>query len=230
MDSHRLTRFLPAARTAAIASSLATVAMFLLPNAAFAATPIGSPVGNTSCVAGYDVVQASSSGPSYTVPAGGGSITSWSTMAGGPGFLGPARLEVWRPKTAGVYTLVGISAPEALTARILNTFPVNIGVQAGDLLGLNVVDQMLCLQTTTAAAGFVGFSYDPIPVAGTDKAMTVPTLPFELNVAAMVTASTPVSRGCNESGDGSRNARCREKEKDKDKVKVKDKDKAKDHE
>lgn len=223
MPSQRVTKLHPAARIAALASSFAVASMLLLPNAAFAAgTSIGSAAGKLTCVAGYDVVQTSSGGPSYKVPAGGGSITSWSTMAGGPGFTGQARLEVWRLKTGSTYTLVGISAAQTLTAGVLNTFTTNIKVQAGDLLGLQVVGPMLCLQPTTLASDTIAFSAvaNTTPAVGGVQTMTSNYGPYTLDVAATVTATAPTG-GCAKITNLKAKARCEAKarhdKRDKDK-------------
>jgi hypothetical protein len=219
MDSHRLARFLPAARTGAIASSLATVAILLLPHVAFAATPIGSAAGTVPCNPGFDIVQSSSSGPSYTVPVGGGSITSWSTLAG-PGDVGPAQLEVWRLKSPGLYTLVGISPSEALTPSTTpNTFQVNIAVKAGDLLGLHVDGPLRCLLKTTSTSDTIAQTDVATPAVGLDQALTPDFFPYHLNVAATLGATAPGTEGCDQSGESSGNAQCSEKDKAKDKSK-----------
>lgn len=209
------------ARIGVVASSLAAVATLLFSNVAFAAsTPIGSAAGTKNCVADYDFVQISATGKSYTVPAGGGSITSWSTLVGADlANMGPARLEVWR-LALGTYTLVGIGASETLTPGTLNTFPANIAVQGGDLLGLHVGGQMLCLQPTAVATDIVGFAYNPTP--GVDQTI-VQAAGFQLNVAAIVgtTAVPPPPVRCDQKGESKANAKCKDKDKDKDKEKEK---------
>lgn len=83
----------------------------------------------------YDEVQASvEGGASYTVPTAG-VLTSWSTNEGPGG--GPLGLKVFRP-VGGSYLVVGQDGPRSLTRNALNTFPVNIPVQAGDVLGVAV--------------------------------------------------------------------------------------------
>src|SRR5260370_5469047 len=62
-------------------------AALLLPSTALAATTeIGSAQGTVDCtntgLSGVNTVQVTSSGDSYTVPAGGTSITSWTIAAG----------------------------------------------------------------------------------------------------------------------------------------------------
>src|ERR1700693_619961 len=86
MDSPRVTRLRPGGRLVVVASSLAAVATLLLPNVALAAdTTIGAAGGTQVCQPDSDTVQMTSTAPtSYTVPAGGGSITSWSAQFAGP--------------------------------------------------------------------------------------------------------------------------------------------------
>lgn len=86
----------------------------------------------------YDEFQIGvGAGASYVVPAPGGVITSWSTNAGaGIGQL--LELKVFRPTGPGTYLVAAQDGPHPLTPSVLNTFPVSIPVQAGDLVGLNV--------------------------------------------------------------------------------------------
>lgn len=85
----------------------------------------------------YDEFQTSvSSGASYTVPASG-VLTSWSTNAGA-GFGQLLGLKVFRPIGGGLFQVVGHDGPRLLTPSVVNTFPVNIPVLAGDILGLAI--------------------------------------------------------------------------------------------
>src|SRR4051812_15531257 len=69
-------------------------------------------------------------GASYEVPAPGGVLTSWSTRAaGGAGqFL---TLKVLRSTGGGSFAVVGTDGPRALVPSAVDTFPVNLPVQAG---------------------------------------------------------------------------------------------------
>ncbi|HVO55981.1 MAG TPA: IPT/TIG domain-containing protein [Solirubrobacterales bacterium] len=76
------------------------------------------------------------SGASYTIPAPGGVLTSWSTSAAaGAGQL--YEMKVFRPG-AGSYTVVAHDGPHPLIPGIVNTFPVDIPVQAGDIVGIHL--------------------------------------------------------------------------------------------
>ncbi len=84
----------------------------------------------------YDELQASvAAGNGYVAPSVG-VITSWSTQVGAePGqMLG---MKMYRAVGPGTYLVVGQDGPRAL-APGLNTFPVNIPVQAGDILGITL--------------------------------------------------------------------------------------------
>ncbi len=93
-----------------------------------------TPTFNCEYVQPYDELQTSvAAGNSYVAPSAG-VITSWATQVGtNPGqVLG---LKVYRAVSAGTFLVVGQDGPRALTSG-LNTFPVNIPVQAGDILGI----------------------------------------------------------------------------------------------
>ena len=77
-------------------------------------------------------------GNSYEVP-GNGRITSWSNNAA-TGIAGQLlKLKVFRKiADPNIFRVVGHDGPQALSAGILNTFPVDIPVQRGDVVGLGV--------------------------------------------------------------------------------------------
>ena len=77
--------------------------------------------------------------PSYTVPAGGGVITSWAHQAPGPiGFAESIALKVLRPAGGTQFTVIGTSDVKLLPSDGFHSFPARIPVQAGDVLGLYV--------------------------------------------------------------------------------------------
>lgn len=84
-----------------------------------------------------DVTQSVASGPSFAVPAGGGVITAWATMggknAGKPQVLG---LDVLRRTGYATYTKVAADGPRPITPAAMNSFPVEIPVKGGDLIGI----------------------------------------------------------------------------------------------
>jgi PASTA domain len=106
-----------------------------------------------------DAIQiATSGGNSYVVPEAG-TLTSWSTAAA-PGAGQALSLKVYRPLGGTVYSVVAEDGPRALTPGVLDTFPIDIPVEAGDVLGLNDGDAPLfndaCSFYTTASGDVVG--------------------------------------------------------------------------
>jgi len=96
--------------------------------------PATTPAFNCEYGSAYDELQtAAGVGNSYVAPSSG-VITSWSTQVGAnPGqVLG---MKVYRAAGAGTYLVVGQDGPRTLAAG-LNTFPVTIPVQTGDILGI----------------------------------------------------------------------------------------------
>jgi hypothetical protein len=121
-------------------ASCATAGLIAAPSAGAAVTIGQTGVPVTTCAANADRLQPSViSGNSYVVPAtvASGAITSWSTQAivGANNRLG---LKVYRALGGGVYQVVGQAGPHDLTGGILNTFPANVPVRAGDILGTTV--------------------------------------------------------------------------------------------
>jgi hypothetical protein len=104
-----------------------------------AAVPLGQlpatpPFGQA--VSNIEEVQLSvASGNSYTMP-GAGTITSWSTRANATAAQ-TWTLKVFRAVGGATYRVVGHSGPHALSPSAVNTFPANVQVQAGDLLGFH---------------------------------------------------------------------------------------------
>ena len=190
MEKIRAAVFRPVARAGVLAAAISLSATLFTSTAAAAATVIGSPVGTIQCGGPIDTVQMTSTLTSYAVPAGGGAITAWSTLAGAD--TGPAALLVWHPTTAaGTYTLVGESPVVPLAANTLNQFTLAapINVAAGDVIGLHLGGFAECLNPTVAG-DTVGFSASPTPAVGGADVMTT-QLAMTLNVSATVGAVTP---------------------------------------
>jgi hypothetical protein len=92
------------------------------------------------------------SGPSYTAQRPG-LLTSWSTNAA-KGKGQELELRVLRPTGPGAYVVVAHDGPRPLVAKTLNTFPIGIPVQAGDLIGLT--DAKGPIETACVFSGAVG--------------------------------------------------------------------------
>jgi hypothetical protein len=123
----------------------------------------GAPAAGTKlCIMGpYDNVPGGASAATFTVPTAG-VITSWSNQA--PEGLGQElTFKVFRPAGAGpllpAFQVVGQDGPRSLTPNAVNTFPVEIPVKAGDLIGDNDVNAEAvpnaCLLKTSSPADVV---------------------------------------------------------------------------
>jgi hypothetical protein len=130
------------------------------------AAPTGIPA---ECKGPAELVESSTAGINpYVVPRAG-TITSWSTNAGaGPGQA--MKMKVFRPVGgfAHTYTVIAHDGPRLLAASVLNTFSVDIPVQAGDVIGLNagnasVATPNACLYPTNVATDILDLSTADTP-------------------------------------------------------------------
>jgi IPT/TIG domain/PASTA domain len=85
---------------------------------------------------GDEIQTEIASGASYAMPSAG-QLTSWSTRVGDE--VGEMlTLKVFRPVAADEFQVVAHDGPRPLTSQTLNTFPIDIAVQAGDLIGIEI--------------------------------------------------------------------------------------------
>ena len=117
--------------------------------------------GNVLCSNQIDLQTSVSSGNSYTIGAPG-VITSWSFHNGIDALPG-LKLEVARPQPGGGYVFAGESAAGTQNLHALNTYPANIPVQPGDLIGIFVGSPFGHCGTFTSNSGdtFDQFSGNP---------------------------------------------------------------------
>lgn len=98
-----------------------------------------------NCDAGVDFVQLGvTSGNRYVVP-GAGTITSWTVAAGGD--RGMLTMKIFRKLgDPPHFEVVGHAGPQTRTpdGATANTFPANVRVRPGDLLGLHTVTATPC--------------------------------------------------------------------------------------
>jgi len=98
-----------------------------------------------NCDPGTEFVQLGlASGNPYVVP-GNGTITSWTVQAGASS--GELEMKVFRPFADGTtFQVVGRAGSQRLTpgGTAGNTFPANVRVRPGDLLGLHTVAPAPC--------------------------------------------------------------------------------------
>jgi hypothetical protein len=119
-------------------SALSLAALFVAPAGATTVTigqvaPVGTTGGCNFCTI-FQKTTASTS-PSYAVPAGNWTITSWSAEAGT--MDSQARLRVFRPGPAGdEWTLVAESTDQTIPANTSGPFATSIPVQGGELIGI----------------------------------------------------------------------------------------------
>ena len=108
-----------------------------------AASPSGCAGGTTFLQDGTGAAT-----PAYTVPAGGGVITSWSTNPGASSSSQFA-FKVLKKVDATHFTVVGSDVDRAITASMVNTFAVRIPVSGGETIGFWFLGGYSCVQTST---------------------------------------------------------------------------------
>jgi len=197
-----------AARSLGRRSALVAVAVTIacLANAVptLGATLIGqNSVPSENCGASLVGVQdATAAPPLYSVPAGGGVVTSWMHLA--PAGGKSLQLKMVRRTGASTYLVIGQSALELLVAGS-NTFSTRIPVQAGDLLALYTPSGTACAISTDAPGDVVrttgGFPTDPAPEGS--SLSTIASVPStRLAIAANVEADADGDQFGDETQDG----------------------------
>jgi hypothetical protein len=127
-------------RGLALAVSLAALSLAAAASPAAGSVTLGqlapTPTGSISAI---DLVPLTvTAGNGYVVP-GTGRITSWSHNAGS-GASQKLTMKVFRKVAEpNFYKVVGLDGPRDLDGGLLNTFPVSIDVQPGDVIGLGPV-------------------------------------------------------------------------------------------
>ena len=144
------------------------------------------------------LVQASSSGPSYAVPPGGGLITSWETTFGSPG--APITMILLRPSGPASYTVVGSDAeklPSPIAANHVSSFGLSpaIPVAPGDLLGIQVPAASQSACDYEAGAGNL-FGYGAAgPLVPGETLSRAGEAGYRLNVEATLIQSVDLNLG-----------------------------------
>jgi len=149
-------------RKAGLLAALVVASFLLSGGEASAATmTVGQDfeAGNVICGSQTDLQTSVSSGNSYTVGAAG-TITSWSFHNGIDALPG-LKLKVARPEPGGGYVFVGEATAGTQNLHALNTFPANIPVQAGDIIGISVGSPFGHCGTNTSGDTFDQFNGDP---------------------------------------------------------------------
>jgi RTX calcium-binding nonapeptide repeat (4 copies) len=126
-------------RRICLASFVAVAALITTPGSAGAATTIGQTFTPGFCTTDLIRLQTTSPGAQYEAPSAG-AITSWS-------FQAPASVTdvpqlkfkvARRTSSPNSFSVIGESSLVTPVAGVLNTYPAQIPVQAGDLIGFYV--------------------------------------------------------------------------------------------
>ena len=181
-----------------LAISLAGLLALAIPSAAAATTTIGQVAPGTSpgttCQGDYfDLIGGPvSSGASYVVPPGAAKITSWSTNAadGAGQTLTMKVFRILSGTTSGTtYQVIGHDGPHTLTGGTVNTFPVDVPVQPGDVLGSNTGPApSTCVFPSTPADTWFQRTSD---LADGQSGAFSSTANFRVNVSAVVAFPAP---------------------------------------
>jgi hypothetical protein len=167
-----------------------TACLAIASSPTWAAVTIGqvsSPTAMASCGPDSDWVQATvTSGNSYVV-SGTGTVTSW-TMFGGPNPGDQITMKIWRP-VAGqtdLFQVVGHAGPQTITpgGTAGNTFPANVRVQPGDILGFHTGSSF-----TKCSFDAPGEKYQALSMTDTQDGRSAQFFPpgttnFRLNIEA----------------------------------------------
>lgn len=162
--------------------------------------PASAPLFHCEFPGPFDEFQlAVAGGNSYVVPPPGGVITSWSTMPGATTGQQLA-LKIFRPLGGAFFQVVAQDGPRTLSAGTLNTFPVRIPVQGGDVVGTLVPEgaKVDCLFETLLLGDQIGYREGNVGVGGTFE-REEPYGEFRLNISAtllpppVITSITPAA-------------------------------------
>jgi len=169
--------------------------------AAAAPVVVGSPLvglfgqtGGSGITATLANLTIAAPGATATSPVSG-AIVRWHLL-GAEG--GPFRLRVLRPAGGTSYTAVGTSTGVVAPTAGLETFPTALPVQAGDLIGLDIV-KGLKIGALPNPAAVIG-AFDPILVEGTTQPLAVSSPGVELGFNAEVQPAPTVSAVAPKSG------------------------------
>ena len=155
---------------------------------------LAPPSPPTTCNGPGELIQtAVAAGDAYTVPTAG-VITSWSTNAAtGSGQM--FKMKIFRLVSGTTYTIVAHDGPRPLASGAFNEFPVNIPVQAGDVLGLHEYAGTVpnaCTFATGMTGDVNGFaSTDP----GDGTSETFPLIDFNNNARLNISATLSLPPG-----------------------------------
>ena len=156
--------------------------------------PGGSPAG---CGADFDFLQPTvTSGNSYVIPYPG-TITSWATRANSTAGL-QMTLKIFRAVSGLTYQVVGHAGPQTLQPSQVNSFPANLAVKPGDVLGVNVPTAgTACLFPVTNDTYLYRYGF-PVPSGlgdGESGAFSQSSASSRVNVSAVLSPSNSFTLG-----------------------------------
>jgi hypothetical protein len=153
----------------ALASCVAVAALIAAPGSAGAVTIGQTFTPTTVCFTNQTLLQTTSPGGQYEAPFAG-VITSWSYQAAGSvADLPQLKFKVARRAGGNDFTIIGESRVMTPVAGMLNTYPAQIPVQAGDLIGFYVnvgPGNRLCARAPAPGYRIHILFADPAPGAG----------------------------------------------------------------
>jgi hypothetical protein len=150
--------------TVAAATAAVMLAGWVSPAAGSVTVGQVAPGVITSCSKNFDFLQVSTPDNSYVTPAG--TITSW-THRSQVGAGQQVTLKVFRKiGDPARYQVVGHDGPNPVTPSTLKTFPANLAVKAGDVLGLTGAGGTVSIGCEFSGAGEAGFLSGPLADGG----------------------------------------------------------------
>ena len=134
----------------------------------------------------------------YVVPAGRWVVGSLNTQAAGACFVtGVYNLQVLRPLGGGQYTVLGDTGHQTDPCDgQLHSYPVNIPVQAGDVLGVYVVSVWQGL----LSGGGRTFTFQPEPMVGDTVTASSHVSGFTVDESATLTQVPTSKSDCKDGG------------------------------
>jgi hypothetical protein len=152
-----------------------------------------APGAVTSCSTAFDFLQVSTPDNSYTLPTG--VITSW-THRSQAGSGQQVILKIFR-KTADParYQVVGLDGPHPVTQNTTTSFPANLAVKAGDVLGISGAGGLGNIGCFFAGPGSIAFRNGNLPNGGDGDFTVDPSTNKRLNLSAVVTVTNSFTVG-----------------------------------
>jgi len=169
----------------ALAIAVGAIGVFAVPPVG-AATQIGETFQPTTNCSPRTRVQSSSPGGQYAAPFAG-VVTSWSFQSSSSGGDAPVKFKVARHVSGDNFTIVGESEYQSIPdLDVLNTYPVRISVQAGDVIGLYAAPASVFLCARSAPGYVVHQSAFGEEVAVGTMATFAPVADQQLGVSALL--------------------------------------------